>query len=88
MRTVYAYEVASSTEWAFAQFAPVFQPAVFFDIEATFERKIAAMQAYESELRAFPHPRAPESLRAIAQRWGSVSGLVAAEAFSVVRDLR
>ena len=88
VRTVYAYEVASSTEWAFAQFAPVYQPAVFFDIATTFERKIAAMQVYESEVRAFPHPRAPESLRAIAKRWGSVGGLLAAEAFSVVRDLR
>jgi LmbE family N-acetylglucosaminyl deacetylase len=88
VRTVYAYEVASSTEWAFAQFAPVYQPAVFFDIAATFERKIAAMRAYESEVRAFPHPRAPESLLAIAKRWGSVSGLLAAEAFSLVRDLR
>ena len=61
VRTVYAYEVASSTEWAFAQFAAVYRPAVFFDIAATLERKIAAMQVYESELRTFPHPRAPES---------------------------
>jgi LmbE family N-acetylglucosaminyl deacetylase len=88
VRTVYAYEVASSTEWAFAQFAPIYQPSVFFDIASTLERKIAAMQVYESELRAFPHPRSAESLRVIAKRWGSVSGLLAAEAFSVIRDLR
>jgi LmbE family N-acetylglucosaminyl deacetylase len=58
---------------------------VFEDVSATIERKVAAMQAYESEARRFPHPRAPESLRAIAARWGSVSGLGAAEAFDLVR---
>jgi hypothetical protein len=40
---------------------------------------------YESEARAFPHPRAPQSLRAIAERWGSASGLLAAEAFDLIR---
>ena len=46
------------------------------------------MQLYESEARSYPHPRSPEALRAIAQRWGSVVGLPAAEAFEVVRDIR
>jgi LmbE family N-acetylglucosaminyl deacetylase len=88
VKQVYAYEVPSSTEWSFAQFAPVFQPNVFVDISATLDMKIQAMQMYESETRLFPHPRSPEALRAIAQRWGSVAGLQAAEAFSLVRDVR
>lgn len=88
VKRVYAYEVPSSTEWAFAQFAPVFQPNVFVDIGTTLDIKIQAMQMYESEARPFPHPRSPEALRAIAQRWGSVVGLQAAEAFSLVREVR
>jgi hypothetical protein len=36
----------------------------------------------------FPHPRSPEALRAIAARWGSATGMRAAEAFHCVRDLR
>ncbi len=88
VKQVYAYEVPSSTEWSFAQFAPVFQPNVFVDIGATLDMKIQAMQMYESETRPFPHPRSPEALRAIAQRWGSVAGLQAAEAFSLVREVR
>lgn len=87
VRAVYAYEVASSTEWAFQRFAPEFRAALFVDISATLEAKIRAMQAYESESRAFPHPRSPESLRAMAARWGSVAGLQAAEAFDVVREV-
>lgn len=88
VRRLYAYEVGSSTEWAFQQFEPRFAPQVFFDIEAHLERKIAAMQVYESEARAFPHPRSPEALRAAARRWGSVVGVPAAEAFCCVRELR
>jgi len=88
VRRVYSYEVASSTEWAFGQFSPVFQPQVFVDIADTLSLKIQAMEAYESEARPFPHPRSPESLRAIAMRWGSQVGLRAAEAFCVVRDIQ
>ena len=33
-------------------------------------------------------PRSPEALRANAQRWGSVAGFPAAEAFELVRDVR
>ena len=88
VKELYAYEVASSSEWAFQQFAPTFQPNVFVDISDTLEKKIEAMEIYESEARAFPHPRSPQALRAIAQRWGSVAGLQAAECFQLVRWVR
>lgn len=87
VKSVYAYEVPSSTEWAFGQFEPAFRPNVFVDISATLERKIAAMQTYESEARAFPHPRSPQALRAAAEHWGSVAGVAAAEAFELVRGV-
>lgn len=88
VREVYAYEVGSSTEWAFQEFAPIFRPNVFFDIRGTLDLKLKAMQLYESETRSFPHPRSPEALRAAAQRWGSMAGLAAAEAFQLVRSIR
>lgn len=87
VRRVLAYEVASSTEWAFQRFAPRFTPNVFVDIADKLEDKIRAMEVYESEARAFPHPRAPESLRAIAYTWGSTVGVHAAEAFELVRAI-
>ena len=88
VREVYAFEIPSSTEWAFGQFAPPFRPNVFVDIAATFETKIEAMQMYESEARDFPHPRSPEALRAAARRWGSVVGRAAVEAFELIKALR
>ena len=88
VKTIYAYEVASSTEWAFQKLSPMFQPNVFVDISDTLELKLRAMRLYESEARPFPHPRSPLALQAVAQRWGSVAGLEAAEAFELVRDIR
>jgi LmbE family N-acetylglucosaminyl deacetylase len=87
VRSVYSFEVASSTEWAFGQYGGAFRPNVYVDIATTLERKITAMEAYESEARPFPHPRSPEALRAIAQRWGSQVGLQAAEVFELVRSI-
>jgi LmbE family N-acetylglucosaminyl deacetylase len=87
VRSVYAFEVASSSEWAFQQFSPAFHPNVFVDVSATLEQKIRAIECYENEVRAFPHPRSPDALRAIARRWGSVAGLHAAEAFQLVRTV-
>lgn len=88
VRKIYAFEVPSSTEWAFGQFQSAFRPNVFVDISATLETKIQAMALYESETQPFPHPRSTEALRAIARRWGSVVGCNAAEAFELIRAVQ
>jgi LmbE family N-acetylglucosaminyl deacetylase len=88
VREIYAFEVPSSTEWAFQRIEPSFRPNVFVDVTRTIEAKIAAMECYSSEARKFPHPRSPEALRAVATRWGSVAGCAAAEAFELVRAIR
>jgi LmbE family N-acetylglucosaminyl deacetylase len=88
VREIYAFEVPSSTEWAFQRIAPSFHPNVFVDIGSTLEAKIAALACYDTETRAFPHPRSPDALQAIARRWGSVVGCHAAEAFELVRSIR
>jgi LmbE family N-acetylglucosaminyl deacetylase len=85
---VYAFEVGSSTEWAFQRIEPPFRPNVFVDISDVIDRKLAAMQCYETERREAPHPRSPEVLRATATRWGSVAGMRYAEAFELIRSLR
>jgi LmbE family N-acetylglucosaminyl deacetylase len=85
---IYAFEVPSSTEWAFQSIGSAFRPNVFVDVANTIEAKVVAMECYESEARMFPHPRSPEALRAIATRWGSVAGCRAAEAFELIRSVR
>lgn len=88
VRELYAFEVLSSTEWAFGRCGAAFQPNIFYDITDTLEAKIAAMELYHSEVRPFPHPRSSAALEATARRWGSVAGFPAAEAFELIRALR
>ena len=88
VREIYAFEVPSSTEWAFQRLETPFRPNVFVDVAQTLEAKVSAMACYQTESRPFPHPRSPEALRAIATRWGSVAGCGAAEAFELVRSVR
>lgn len=86
--SLYAYEVPSSTDWAFQRFAPCFEPNVFVDISDQLDAKIAAMESYLSEAREFPHPRSAQAVRATARRWGSQVGVEAAEAFQLIREIR
>ena len=88
VQDIYAFEIPSSTEWAFQQFPPVFKPNVFVDISQTIGYKINAMACYEGEVRTFPHPRSAEALRIAARRWGSVVGADFVEAFELIRMLR
>jgi LmbE family N-acetylglucosaminyl deacetylase len=87
VRELYAFEVYSSTEWAFGQFGGPFSPNAFVDITDHLQKKLDAMACYRSELREYPHPRSLDALRAGAMRWGTVAGCAAAEAFAIVRAI-
>ena len=88
VKDVYAFEVASATEWAFQQFQPIFKPTVFRNISMSIHRKIEALAYYESEVRIFPHPRSPDAIKANARRWGAAVGFDYAEAFELIRTVR
>lgn len=80
----YTFYTPSSTEWAFPR---TFEPNVWIDISQTLEKKLAAFSCYESEVRAYPHPRSVEALRNIACFWGNQCCMEAAEAFMTVRKM-
>ena len=82
IEAVYAFDTASSTEWAFPR---SFAPDTWVDISTTLEKKVAAMECYESELRPYPHPRSLEALRHRARAWGNQQCLDAAEVFMTIR---
>jgi LmbE family N-acetylglucosaminyl deacetylase len=87
VKTIYTFEIPSSTDWAFGKLSPVFQPNTFVAIDEFLKIKVRAMQIYDTESRSFPHPRSPEALESVALRWGSIAGMRAAEAFELVRKL-
>jgi LmbE family N-acetylglucosaminyl deacetylase len=82
IEAVYAFDAASSTEWAFPR---TFVPDTWVDIAATLEKKLAAMACYESELRPYPHPRSLKALEYRARAYGNQVCLEAAEVFMTVR---
>jgi LmbE family N-acetylglucosaminyl deacetylase len=83
---VLAYETPSSTDFAVRNAG--FQPSLFVDVTAFLDDKIEAFEQYDNETRAYPHPRSPRALRAIAHTRGVASGVHAAEAFDELRTYR
>jgi len=87
VRNLYAFEIPSSTDWAFHRLVPGFEPNTFFNIESTIDVKKRAMACYETEMQDFPYPRSLEGLEVVARRWGTVVGCRAAEAFELIRSV-
>lgn len=83
VREVRFFEVASSTEWRPASSARAFQPNCFVDISDVLDVKLRALQAYQSELREFPHPRSLAATEHLARWRGATAGVQAAEAFEI-----
>jgi N-acetylglucosamine malate deacetylase 1 len=86
VRRLLTYAPTSSTEWTPAA-VNWFVPNWFVDVTETLERKIAAFSHYETERRAYPHPRSERAIRAAASFHGSSCGCEYAEPFVLVRGL-
>jgi LmbE family N-acetylglucosaminyl deacetylase len=86
-RKILAYETVSETNWNAPHVTASFVPNVYVDIEQTLERKLKAAAMFESQMRAFPHERSVETLRALATVRGTAVHRAAAEAFVLVRDV-
>lgn len=82
IEAVYAFDTASSTEWAFPR---SYVPDTWVDISATLDRKLAAMACYRTELRDWPHPRSLHGLRVKAEAAGAQVACPAAETFVTIR---
>ena len=87
VRQLLFFEVPSSTEWRPPGSAAAFCPNLFVDISRTLAIKLKALEAYETELRSFPHPRSLRAVTALAHWRGASAGVMAAEAFILGRDV-
>ena len=85
VRRILAGEILSSSEWTWP--ADRFRPTTYVPIEAQLDRKCAALAVYETELRAWPHPRSVQAVRHLARLRGCEVGLPAAEALTVIREI-
>lgn len=87
VKSLLCFEVPSSTEWQLPGSAPAFTPNWFINISQTLDRKLAALDAYAAELRAWPHPRTLLGVEHLARWRGATVGVDAAEAFMLGRQL-
>lgn len=83
---IFAFETPSGTEWRASTDPRHFIPNIFIELsEKNIQAKIKGMESYEFEKRKYPHPRSPEALRIVSQRYGVQIGCGFAEAFMLVR---
>ena len=87
VKSIYAMEIPSSTEWNSFAPATAFIPNVFSDISETIDLKIKAMGCYLSELREYPHPRSLQHIKEMAKVNGTKVGLEYCENFMLVRRI-
>jgi LmbE family N-acetylglucosaminyl deacetylase len=80
-RTVLQFEVPSSTEWGASAGGSPFVPQWFEEVSGFMDAKLAALDAYASEMRPAPHPRSREAVTALARMRGATAGVPAAEAY-------
>lgn len=76
---IFSYEVPNTLN---------FFPNIYEDISKTIELKLKAMEAYQSELRKYPHPRSLEAMKIKAQQRGIEIGSEFAEAFVCIKNVR
>lgn len=88
VRTLLCFEVPSSTEWQPPGSDVPFTPNWLVDISTTLDRKLAALDAYASEQRKWPHPRSREAVTHPARRRRATMGRAAAEDSMLARHLQ
>jgi LmbE family N-acetylglucosaminyl deacetylase len=84
---IYLFEVPTSTDWAWPA-AGGFTPNAFVAVDRTLETKLAALRHFDGALKAAPHSRTEENVRALAKVRGAQISVGSAEAFQLVRDVQ
>jgi Uncharacterized proteins, LmbE homologs len=88
VKRIYAYETLSETGWDISNTVNEFIPNVYEDISDTLELKLKAMALFKSQLGVFPEARSLEALESLAKFRGATVNCKAAEAFSLIREIK
>ena len=87
VKRILSFEVPSATEWQSSTVFNHFVPNWFEDISDTLQLKIKALEAYQSEMRKWPHSRSIKAVKHLAHWRGASVGCEAAESFILLRKL-
>ena len=88
IKKIYMMEVLSETEFSVSTKEDSFIPNVFVDISSYMDRKIEAMEIYESEMDIHPFPRSERNIRALATYRGATSNCNYAESFKLLKEIK
>ena len=81
------FEVASATDYGNPAITGSFSPNLFLNISNEWSSKVRALEAYNAEMRDYPHSRSIEGIQNLAKLRGNQVGYELAEAFEVIRKL-
>lgn len=87
-KRIYAYETLSETGWNIPDVSNEFIPTVYENITDTFEMKLKSMRKFTSQLAPFPAARSIEAIESLAKFRGATVNVEAAEAFSLIREVK
>lgn len=86
--TIYVYETLSETGWDIPNTTNEFIPLFYNNISDYLEIKLKAMQMFTTQVSEYPNARSVDAIKALAMYRGSTMNLYAAEAFSIIREVR
>ena len=86
-KRIYAYETLSETNWHAPYVTPAFVPNCFVDIADYLDLKLAAMEAYLSQIKPAPNERSLQAIQALSRLRGATVHVSAAEAFVLLREV-
>lgn len=81
------FEVASATDYGNSSITGSFVPNLFVDITSEWASKKHALEAYNAEMRDYPHTRSIEAINNLAKLRGNQVGCNLAEAFEIIRKI-
>ena len=88
VKRIYAYETLSETGWDIPNTVNEFIPTVYEDISDTLEKKLDAMRLFLSQLADYPAASSLGAIEALAKYRGATVNMMAAEAFTLIREIK
>ena len=85
---ILAFEVPSSTDFAYFKKDKFFQPNFFLDIKKYWNKKKKALLAYKKEIKKFPNSRSLKGIEILSKFRGMQNGLEQAEGFQILKHIK
>ena len=86
-KKILAFEIPSSTDFAYFKKNKIFQPNYFLDIKKYWNKKKKALKAYKTEMKKFPNSRSLKGIEILSKFRGVQNGIEQAEAFQVLKEI-